>query len=81
MTSESSAIPSPATAAPRGERMTGAQAVVRSLEALGVSDVFGLPGGAVLPLYDTLMDADTLRHVLVRHEQGGGHAAEAFAPT
>ncbi|WP_449281005.1 acetolactate synthase large subunit [Leucobacter sp.] len=79
MTSDSSAIPSPATAAPRGERMTGAQAVVRSLEALGVSDVFGLPGGAVLPLYDTLMDATELRHVLVRHEQGGGHAAEGFA--
>lgn len=79
MTSESSAIPSPATAASRGERMTGAQAVVRSLEALGVSDVFGLPGGAVLPLYDTLMDAGKLRHVLVRHEQGGGHAAEGFA--
>ncbi|WP_429951719.1 acetolactate synthase large subunit [Leucobacter allii] len=59
--------------------MTGAQAVIRSLEALGVSDVFGLPGGAVLPLYDALMDADTLRHVLVRHEQGGGHAAEGFA--
>ncbi|MEV8337298.1 acetolactate synthase large subunit [Leucobacter sp. NPDC077196] len=59
--------------------MTGAQAVVRSLEALGVSDVFGLPGGAVLPLYDALMDAEKLRHILVRHEQGGGHAAEGFA--
>ena len=59
--------------------MTGAQAVVRSLEALGVSDVFGLPGGAVLPLYDALMDASDLRHILVRHEQGGGHAAEGFA--
>ncbi len=59
--------------------MTGAQAVVRSLEALGVTDVFGLPGGAVLPLYDALMDAQKLRHVLVRHEQGGGHAAEGFA--
>ncbi|UOQ60492.1 acetolactate synthase large subunit [Leucobacter rhizosphaerae] len=59
--------------------MTGAQAVVRSLEALGVTDVFGLPGGAVLPLYDALMDASDLHHVLVRHEQGGGHAAEGFA--
>ncbi|MEJ6489459.1 acetolactate synthase large subunit [Leucobacter sp. USCH14] len=78
MNSESSALPSP-HAAQRGERMTGAQAVVRSLEALGVSDVFGLPGGAVLPLYDALMDAEKLRHVLVRHEQGGGHAAEGFA--
>ncbi|RGE23666.1 acetolactate synthase large subunit [Leucobacter sp. wl10] len=78
MTSESSAIP-PSSNAPRGERMTGARAVVRSLEALGVTGVFGLPGGAVLPLYDTLMDDHTLRHVLVRHEQGGGHAAEGFA--
>ncbi len=59
--------------------MNGAEAVVRSLEALGVTDVFGLPGGAVLPLYDALMDAKKLRHVLVRHEQGGGHAAEGFA--
>ena len=78
MTSDSSATPHP-PAASRGERMTGAQAVLRSLEALGVTDVFGLPGGAVLPLYDTLMDAGELRHVLVRHEQGGGHAAEGFA--
>ncbi|WP_427871073.1 acetolactate synthase large subunit [Leucobacter luti] len=79
MTSESSAI-HPRTPAPgRGERMTGAQAVVRSLEALGVTDVFGLPGGAVLPLYDALMDAEKLRHILVRHEQGAGHAAEGFA--
>ena len=59
--------------------MTGAMAVVRSLEALGVTDVFGLPGGAVLPLYDTLMEDHDLRHVLVRHEQGAGHAAEGFA--
>ncbi|WP_243752185.1 acetolactate synthase large subunit [Leucobacter weissii] len=59
--------------------MTGAEAVVRSLEALGVTDVFGLPGGAVLPLYDTLANDHQLRHILVRHEQGGGHAAEGFA--
>lgn len=64
---------------PVGERMTGADAVVRSLEALGVTDVFGLPGGAVLPLYDALMNDHELRHILVRHEQGGGHAAEGFA--
>ncbi|GAA1610245.1 acetolactate synthase large subunit [Leucobacter chromiireducens] len=79
MTSDSSAsFPNP-SAAVRGERMTGAQAVVRSLEALGVPSVFGLPGGAVLPLYDALMDAEQLRHILVRHEQGGGHAAEGYA--
>ncbi|WP_416549768.1 acetolactate synthase large subunit [Leucobacter sp. BZR 635] len=59
--------------------MTGAMAVVRSLDALGVTDVFGLPGGAVLPLYDTLMGDQDLRHVLVRHEQGAGHAAEGYA--
>lgn len=63
----------------RTERMTGAQAVVRSLELLGVTDVFGLPGGAVLPLYDALNEAKQLNHILVRHEQGAGHAAEGFA--
>ncbi|MBP1327518.1 acetolactate synthase-1/2/3 large subunit [Leucobacter exalbidus] len=77
MTPDSSAIPP--TPDLKGEQLTGAQAVVRSLEALGVTDVFGLPGGAVLPLYDALMDASNLNHVLVRHEQGGGHAAEGFA--
>ena len=81
MNSEPSADPigARADAANRGERMTGAQAVVRSLELLGVEDVFGLPGGAILPLYDTLMDANELRHILVRHEQGAGHAAEGYA--
>ncbi|WKD59415.1 acetolactate synthase large subunit [Corynebacterium caspium] len=61
------------------ERMTGAQAVVRSLEELGTDLVFGLPGGAVLPLYDPLYSSKKLRHVLVRHEQGAGHAAEGYA--
>ncbi|WP_414627362.1 thiamine pyrophosphate-binding protein, partial [Corynebacterium sp.] len=61
------------------ERMTGAAAIVRSLEELDVDVVFGLPGGAVLPLYDALFEAKRLRHVLVRHEQGGGHAAEGYA--
>jgi acetolactate synthase-1/2/3 large subunit len=55
------------------------QAVVRSLELLGVTDVFGLPGGAILPVYDPLMDSTELRHILVRHEQGAGHAAEGYA--
>jgi acetolactate synthase-1/2/3 large subunit len=58
--------------------MTGAAAIVASLEALGVTDVFGLPGGAILPTYDPLMDS-TIRHILVRHEQGAGHAAEGYA--
>ena len=63
----------------QGERMTGAQSVVCSLEAAGVEIAFGIPGGAILPLYDPLMDSPTLRHILVRHEQGAGHAAEGYA--
>ena len=59
--------------------LSGAAAVVRSLELLGVTDVFGLPGGAILPVYDPLMDSTALRHILVRHEQGAGHAAEGYA--
>lgn len=59
--------------------MSGAQGVVRSLEMLGITDVFGLPGGAILPVYDPLMDSTELRHILVRHEQGAGHAAEGYA--
>jgi len=61
------------------EMLTGAQAIVRTLELLGVTDVFGLPGGAILPLYDPLMDTSKIRHILVRHEQGAGHAAEGYA--
>ena len=59
--------------------MSGASSVVRSLEALGVDVVFGIPGGAILPLYDPLMDSPSVRHILVRHEQGAGHAAEGYA--
>ncbi len=62
-----------------GEPMSGASSVVRSLEALGVDVVFGIPGGAILPLYDPLMDSTAVRHILVRHEQGAGHAAEGYA--
>jgi len=58
--------------------VTGAQALVRSLECQGVDVVFGLPGGAILPAYDPLRSS-SLRHVLVRHEQGAGHAAEGYA--
>ncbi|WP_272878906.1 acetolactate synthase large subunit [Rothia nasimurium] len=61
------------------ERMTGSQAIVRSLEELGVTDLFGLPGGAILPTYDPLFDSEKLNHILVRHEQGAGHAAEGYA--
>ncbi|MDK8758298.1 acetolactate synthase large subunit [Corynebacterium sp. MSK151] len=65
------------TSAP--ERISGAQAIVRSLEELGVEVAFGIPGGAVLPLYDPIYDSEKLRHVLVRHEQGAGHAATGYA--
>ncbi|MDO8393270.1 MAG: acetolactate synthase large subunit [Dietzia sp.] len=61
------------------ERMTGAQAVVRSLEEIGTEVVFGIPGGAILPVYDPLYDSVKVRHVLVRHEQGAGHAATGYA--
>ncbi|MEU4207982.1 acetolactate synthase large subunit [Rothia terrae] len=61
------------------ERMTGSQAIVRSLEELGVTTVFGLPGGAILPTYDPLLDSTAINHILVRHEQGAGHAAQGYA--
>jgi len=67
------------SATPTPEQVTGAQALVRSLEALGVDTVFGIPGGAILPAYDPLMDSVSVRHILVRHEQGAGHAAEGYA--
>ena len=61
------------------ESLTGAQSLVRSLESVGVEVVFGIPGGAILPAYDPLFDSQTVRHILVRHEQGAGHAAEGYA--
>ncbi|MGC0273173.1 acetolactate synthase large subunit [Pseudactinotalea sp. Z1739] len=61
------------------EPMTGAQAVVRSLEETGTDVIFGIPGGAILPVYDPLFDSRRLRHILVRHEQGAGHAATGYA--
>ncbi|WP_425300294.1 thiamine pyrophosphate-binding protein, partial [Nocardia farcinica] len=69
----------PPVSPPRTERLTGAQAVVRSLEEIGVEVVFGIPGGAILPVYDPLLDSRRIRHVLVRHEQGAGHAATGYA--
>ncbi|HWA62193.1 MAG TPA: acetolactate synthase 3 large subunit [Caulobacteraceae bacterium] len=61
------------------EIMTGAEIVVRALVDQGVTDLFGYPGGAVLPIYDALFHEPRLRHVLVRHEQGAAHAAEGYA--
>ncbi|MEN8673056.1 acetolactate synthase large subunit [Nocardioides sp.] len=60
------------------EEMTGAQSLVKSLEAAGTETIFGIPGGAILPAYDPLMDS-SIRHILVRHEQGAGHAAQGYA--
>ncbi|MFF2014196.1 acetolactate synthase large subunit [Streptomyces sp. NPDC058195] len=61
------------------EHVTGAQSLIRSLEEAGVDTVFGIPGGAILPAYDPMMDSARVRHVLVRHEQGAGHAATGYA--
>ncbi len=61
------------------QQMTGAQALVAALESAGVDTVFGIPGGAILPAYDPLFDSRQIRHVLVRHEQGAGHAASGYA--
>ena len=59
-------------------KITGAQALIRSLEMENVETIFGLPGGCILPAYDPLLDSP-IRHILVRHEQGAGHMAEGYA--
>jgi len=83
MTTESSPVPSAplptAGTDSEPEMLTGSGAIIRTLELLGVKDVFGIPGGAVIPLYDELMTQDKIRHILVRHEQGAGHAAQGYA--
>ncbi len=61
------------------KQMTGAEMVVEALKDQGVDTIFGYPGGAVLPIYDALFHQNSVRHVLVRHEQGAGHAAEGYA--
>ena len=62
-----------------GAPITGAQSLIRSLEAAGADNIFGIPGGAILPAYDPLYDSVKIRHILVRHEQGAGHAAQGYA--
>ena len=79
MSLDTAAVPRPPARGAAAPVMTGAQAVVRSLDMLGVTHVFGLPGGAIMPVYDPLMDDEAVRHILVRHEQGAGHAAEGYA--
>src|SRR6187431_1258236 len=59
-------------------KLTGAQALIKSLEMESVEVMFGLPGGCILPVYDPIIDS-SIRHILVRHEQGAGHMAEGYA--
>ncbi len=61
------------------EQVTGSQSLIRALESVEADTVFGIPGGAILPAYDPLLDSTKVRHILVRHEQGAGHAAEGYA--
>ncbi|GGM90589.1 acetolactate synthase [Terrabacter tumescens] len=75
---EAKAVPTAGVVTPVLE-VTGAQALVLSLEAIGCDTVFGIPGGAILPAYDPMLDSKKVRHILVRHEQGAGHAAEGYA--
>ena len=86
VTDTTSSTPSPAVMARRSgaarathEQVTGARSLVLALEHVGADVVFGIPGGAILPAYDPLMDSTEVRHILVRHEQGAGHAAEGYA--
>src|SRR3546814_14627038 len=59
-------------------QLSGSQALIKALEMEGVDTIFGLPGGCILPVYDPLLDS-SIRHILVRHEQGAGHMAEGYA--
>ncbi|MBU7596206.1 acetolactate synthase large subunit [Streptomyces sp. P38-E01] len=86
MTEQATGAPRPQPRARSGghqsaplEHLTGAQSLIRSLEEVGAETVFGIPGGAILPAYDPMMDSAKVRHVLVRHEQGAGHAATGYA--
>ena len=78
-TSTRVSVPPATTSTVGPAQVTGAQSIVRSLEEAGAEVVFGIPGGAILPLYDPLMDSTKVRHILVRHEQAAGHAAEGYA--
>ena len=61
------------------KEMTGAEMVIQALKDQGVKHIFGYPGGAVLPIYDEIIQQEDMEHILVRHEQGAGHAAEGYA--
>ncbi|WP_404934798.1 acetolactate synthase 3 large subunit [Nitratireductor sp. L15S-10] len=73
------AVSEPAADTSAHNEMTGAEIVVQALKDNGVETIFGYPGGAVLPIYDELFQQEEVRHILVRHEQGAGHAAEGYA--
>jgi len=76
------AVPAPpgsGTTTTQTAQVTGSQSLVRSLELVGAENIFGIPGGAILPAYDPLFDSQKVRHILVRHEQGAGHAAQGYA--
>ena len=77
--SPAKSAPAKGAASKEPEMLTGSGAILRTLEHLGITDVFGLPGGAIMPFYDELMASTAVRHILVRHEQGAGHAAEGYA--
>lgn len=83
MPTDSTPVPTPTPparpASSEPPLLTGSGAILASLEKLGITDVFGLPGGAIMPFYDELMASTSIRHILVRHEQGAGHAAEGYA--
>ncbi len=66
-------------AMPKAEKMTGADIVLRALKEQNVDTIFGYPGGAVLPIYDSIYQQNHVKHILARHEQGAGHAAEGYA--
>ncbi|MGH2699955.1 MAG: acetolactate synthase large subunit, partial [Actinomycetota bacterium] len=72
------ADPDQEKATPPMNQMTGAKSLIASLERVGTEVVFGIPGGTILPAYDPLLDS-SIRHILMRHEQGAGHAAEGYA--
>ena len=72
-------LPAQPTVPPRASIASGADIVLRAIEAEGTEICFGMPGGAILPIYDAIARGTTMRHVLVRHEQGAGHMAEGYA--
>jgi acetolactate synthase-1/2/3 large subunit len=79
MPDQAQTISSTAVIAPIGEKMSGAEIVLRALRDQGVDVIFGYPGGAVLPIYDALFKQNDIRHILVRHEQAAVHSAEGYA--